>query len=81
MKFLWLLIAIAVGVVGFVVAGALNLSAPATITLAAVPAFLASFPVMKRWMPEARFLYWATAAALSTVTGWLLYFGLKGLGG
>jgi hypothetical protein len=81
MRFLWLPIAIAIGVLGFIVAGALNLSAPATITLTTVPAFLASFPFAKRWMPQATFQYWATAAALSTVTGWLLYFALKRLGG
>lgn len=79
MKYQWLLIAIAVAVVGFL-AWSWALRGRHG-HLGGGPAFLVSFPFMKHWMPKATFAYWATAAAISTVAGWLLYFGFARLGG
>jgi hypothetical protein len=79
-KYHWLLIAIGAGAVGFMVARALGLSQIATVTMGSVPYFLTSFPFMKHWMPKASFLSWLTAAAISTLIAWLLYFGGKALG-
>lgn len=80
MKYRWLLIAIVVFAVGFMASRALDLSTPATVTVTLFPAFLASYPFMKHWMPKASFLYWVTAAALSTVAGWSLYVVFTRLG-
>lgn len=73
-KYHWLLIAIAVGVAGILVGRALKLSQISALTLALVPANLASFPFMKHWMPKATFLYWVTVNAISTLMLWVLYF-------
>ena len=73
MKYRWLLFAVVVLAVGFMAGRALKLSAPVTMTIAAVPAFLVSYPFMKHWMPRASFGYWVTAATISTAAGWLLF--------
>lgn len=80
MQYLWLALAFLVGAIGVVVGRLLKLSPPTTVTLSTVPAFLALFPFMKRWMPQAKFRYWAMAAALSAFFAWLLYNAFDKLG-
>jgi len=80
MKYVWLLLYVVVLAVGIMVARVLRLSLPASMTVSVVPAFLVSYPFVKHWMPKATFAYWVTAAAISTVAGWLLYFGFQWLG-
>jgi len=80
MPYLWLAFAILLALIGAAVGRLLKLPQPAALTVIMVPGFLALFPFMKRWMPRARFAYWVTAAAISTVVSWLLYFGFTRLG-
>lgn len=81
MQYFWLAFALLIAVIGVAVGRVLSFSPPATVTLTSVPAFLALFPFMRRWMPKARFGYWVTAAAISTAVAWLLYLGLSRIGG
>jgi predicted branched-subunit amino acid permease len=81
MRYLWLAFAILVAFIGAAVGRLLKLLPPAALTVIMVPMFLALFPFMKRWMPEATFAYWATAAAISTAVAWLLYLGFSRFGG
>jgi hypothetical protein len=80
MRYLWLVLATLLLLIGFAVGRLLELSQPAAYTVAWVPSFLALFPFMKRWMPKVKFAYWVMAAAISTVVSWLLYFGFTRLG-
>lgn len=77
MHYLWLVLAILVGLIGVIVGRLLKLPSPAAEMVGMVPMFLALFPFMKRWMPKARFAYWVTAAAISSAVGWLLYLALR----
>jgi hypothetical protein len=81
MKYHWLVLSIAAGAVGFFVCRALGLSEPATVTITSVLAFLASYPSVKYGTSKVGFLPWVTAAALSVIFGWALYFGFQRLGG
>lgn len=81
MRYLWLVFAILLLVIGLAVGRLLKLPQPVAQIVSTVPFFLAMFPFMKRWMPKAKFAYWAMAAAISTVVSWLLYFGFARLGG
>jgi hypothetical protein len=80
-RYLWLVFAISILIIGIAVGRLLKLQQPMAQIVATVPTFLATYPFMKRWMPKAKFYYWLTAAAVSTVSWWLLYFGFTRLGG
>jgi len=77
MHYLWLAFPILVAFIGVAVGRLLKLQQPAVQIVIGVPMFLAIYPFMKRWMPEARFVSWIIAAVISTVVGWLLYFALN----
>lgn len=77
MHYLRLAFPILVAFIGVAVARLLKLQQPAVQIVIGVPMFLALFPFMKRWMPEARFLAWVLVAVISTVVAWLLYFALR----
>jgi hypothetical protein len=79
-RFLWLALAVVVGFTGLAVGRALHLPMLAAVCLGAVPAFLVSFPFMKRWMPQTKFRYWAMAAALWVFFAWLLNFAFSRFG-
>lgn len=81
MRYLWLVFAISLLLIGIAVGRFLKLPPPMAYAVGTVPAFLATYPFMKRWMPKASFYYWLTAAAISTAAGCLLYFGFTRLGG
>jgi hypothetical protein len=81
MRYLWLVLAIALLVIGIVVGRFFKLSPPAAYAAGMVPPFLAMYPFIKHWMPKASFAYWVTAAAIATATGWLFYFGFTRFGG
>lgn len=80
MRYVWLALALLVGVVGVLCGRLLGLSRDATATLAVVSTFLALFPFMKPWMPKMKFAYWALAAAISTAVAWLFYLGFSRFG-
>jgi len=77
MHYLWLAFAMVVAIIGAAVGRLLKLPQPAALIVIMVPMFLALFPFMKRWMPEARFASWALAAVISTVVGCLLFVALR----
>jgi hypothetical protein len=79
-KYHWLLFAIAVMAVGFMVSRKLGLSEAGRFIVTVIPANLASFPFIKHWMPKATFLYWVTVQALTALFAWLGYFVLNALG-
>lgn len=81
MRYLWLVFAISLLFIGIAVGRFFKLSPPVAYAAGTVPAFLATYPFMKRWMPKATFYYWLTAAVISTAVGWLVHSGFTRLGG
>lgn len=77
MKYLWLVLAFLIVVVGVLAGRLLGLSLATTVTIAAVPAFLASFPFVKQRIPKVSFGLWLLAAVISTAVAWLLYFAFS----
>ena len=80
MRYVWLVLAFLVAVIGVFVGRLLRLSPPASVTLTAVLTILAMFPFMKPWMPKAKFANWAITTGLGAVVAWLLYLGFSRLG-
>jgi hypothetical protein len=80
-RYVWLVAAVVIAVMGVLVGKMLRLSYPTTITLAAVPAFLVLFPWVKYLNPKLRFGAWLLAAAVSTIAAWAIYLGVLRFGG
>jgi ABC-type iron transport system FetAB permease component len=81
MRYLWLVLAILLLLIGFAVGRLFKLQQPTAYIVMWVPFFLATYPFMKRWMPKAKFYYWLTVAVISSAVWWLLYLGFTRLGG
>jgi len=80
-RYLWLVFAILLLLIGIAVGRFFKLSPPVAYAVGTVPPFLAMYPFVKSWRPNASFAYWVTAAAIATGTGWLFYFGFTRFGG
>jgi hypothetical protein len=80
-RYLWLVVAFSIQVIGMLAGRLFGLSLAATMTLSTVPAFLAVFPFVKRGNPKTSFGFWLLAAVISAVAGWVLYLGSLRVGG
>jgi hypothetical protein len=74
-RYLWLVLALSIMVIGTLVGRFLGLSLAMTVTFAAVPGFLVSFPLVHDWNPKISFRAWLFVAVISAVAGWALYLG------
>ncbi len=81
MRYVWLVLAFLVAVIGVLVGRLLGLSREVTVSLASIPMFLVMFPFMKPWMPKMKFAYWALAIAIGEVVSWLLFLAFSRFGG
>ena len=74
-RYLWLVLALSIMVIGTLVGRFLGLSLATTVTLSAVPGFLAAFPFVHNRNPKISFGAWLLVAVISAVAGWALYLG------
>lgn len=80
MRYVWLLIALLVGVVTALIARALQLTPVVTVGLTAVITSLALFPFLRRWMPKTSFTAWAIGTVIGAGVSWLIYVAFSRLG-
>jgi len=78
-RYIWLVLALLVAVMGVLVGRLLGLSLETTSILAAIPMFLMLFPFLKPWMPKLKFAHWALSIAIGGAVSWLLYLAFSGL--
>lgn len=77
MRYLWLVLALLVAIVGVLVGRLLGLSRDATVTTAMALTFLLLFPFVKQFAPKLRFPVWVIADVIGAAVAWMLFSVLR----
>jgi uncharacterized membrane protein len=77
MRYVWLVIAFLVAVIGVFVGRFLGLSRDATVTTTMALIFLTLYPFVKQFAPKLRFSVWVIADVIGAAVAWMLFWVLR----